>query len=55
MVAWLDFGGLGTSLARSSHPILPTIMLAVPLGLTFAAAVTASAVMTMPYRKKKQR
>ncbi len=54
-IVWLDFGGLGSSLSRSSHPILPTIMLAVPLALTFAAAVTASAVMSMPYRKKKQR
>jgi len=54
-IVWLDLGGLGTSLSRSSHPVLPTVMMAVPLALTFAAAVTASAVMTMPYRKKKQR
>ncbi len=54
-IIWLDLGGLGTSLSRSSHPVLPALMLAVPLALTFAAAVTASAVMTMPYRKKKQR
>ena len=54
-IVWLDLGGVGTSLARSSHPILPALMLAVPLALTFGAAVTASAVMAMPYRKKKQR
>lgn len=54
-IVWLDIGGVGTSLSRSSHPLLPTLMMAVPLALTFAAAVTASAVMTMPYRKKKQR
>ena len=54
-IVWLDLGGLGTSLSRSSHPVLPTIMMAVPLALIFAAAVTASAIMTMPYRKKKQR
>ncbi|MBC2771261.1 hypothetical protein H6M51_00200 [Rhizobium sp. AQ_MP] len=54
-IVWFDIGGVGKSLSRSSHPVLPTIMMAVPLALTFAAAVTASAVMTMPYRKKKQR
>ncbi len=54
-IFWLDLGGLGTSLSRSSHPVLPALMLAFPLALTFAAAVTASAVMIMPYRKKKQR
>lgn len=54
-IVWLDLGGVGASLSRSSHPVLPTIMMAVPLALIFAAAVTASAVMTMPYRKKKQR
>ncbi len=54
-IVWLDLGGVGTSLVRSSHPILPALMLAVPLALTFGAAVTASAVMAMPYRKKKQR
>ncbi|PZU82598.1 MAG: hypothetical protein DI528_19050 [Shinella sp.] len=52
---WLDIGGLGTRLGRASNPILPALMVAVPLGLTFAAAVTASAVMLMPYKKKKQR
>lgn len=51
---WLDLGGVGTSLSRSSHPVLPAAMMAIPLALTFAAAVTASAVMSMPYRKKKQ-
>ncbi|MCM2401533.1 hypothetical protein NBH20_10225 [Rhizobium sp. S153] len=52
---WLDIGGLGTRLGRANNPILPAFMVAVPLGLTFAAAVTASAVMLMPYKKKKQR
>lgn len=54
-VIWLDLGGVGTSLARASHPLLPAVMMILPLALTFAAAVTASAVMLMPYRKKKQR
>ncbi|KPF44419.1 hypothetical protein ACSV9I_19770 [Rhizobium sp. G187] len=54
-IFWLDIGGVGASLARSSHPVLPAMMLVIPMALTFAAAVTASAVMLMPYRKKKQR
>ncbi|NGO65042.1 hypothetical protein G6N76_15335 [Rhizobium daejeonense] len=52
---WLDIGGLGTRLGHASNPVLPVFMIAIPLGLTFAAAVTASAVMLMPYKKKKQR
>ncbi|SMD17318.1 hypothetical protein [Rhizobium sp. RU36D] len=52
---WLDIGGLAKHLSRSSAPILPALMIALPLALTFAAAVTASAVMLMPYKKKKQR
>ncbi|MCJ7997234.1 hypothetical protein J5N58_19580 [Rhizobium cremeum] len=55
VLMWLDIGGLGTHLGRARNPILPTLMIAVPLGLTFAAAVTASAIMLMPYKKKKQR
>ena len=51
---WLDIGGLGTRLSRASNPILPALMVAIPLGLTFASAVTASAIMLMPYKKKKQ-
>lgn len=54
-IFWLDLGGVGSLLSRSSSPILPALMMAIPLALTFAAAVTASAVMLMPYRKKKQR
>lgn len=52
---WLDIGGLATHLGRSRNPILPVLMIALPLALTFGAAVTASAVMLMPYKKKKQR
>ncbi|MGF0537648.1 hypothetical protein ACQQ2Q_06595 [Agrobacterium sp. ES01] len=51
----LDLGGLQTHLRRVSNPALPVIMIAGPLALTFAAAVTGSAIMLMPYRKKKQR
>lgn len=54
-IFWLDIGGLGSSLSRSSNPVLPALMMIIPLALVFAAAVTASAIMLMPYRKKKQR
>jgi len=51
----LDIGGLRTHLGRASNGILPALMLIVPMALVFAAAVTASAIMLMPYKKKKQR
>lgn len=50
-----DIGGLGGHLKRAREPILPAILIAAPLALTFAAAVTGSAIMLMPYKKKKQR
>ncbi len=37
----LDIGGLATHLGRTRNPILPTLMIALPLALTFAAAVTS--------------
>lgn len=55
MLIWLDIGGLGSHLARSRNPYLPAAMIAIPLALTFGAAVAASAIMLMPYKKKKQR
>lgn len=55
MLIWLDVGGIGSHLARSRNPYLPAAMIAIPLALTFGAAVTASAIMLMPYKKKKER
>lgn len=55
MLIWLDIGGLGSHLARSRSPYLPAAMIAIPLALTFGTAVAASAIMLMPYKKKKQR
>lgn len=55
LLIWLDIGGLGSHLGHSRNPYLPAAMIAIPLALTFAAAVTASAIMLMPYKKKKQR
>ncbi|WP_250955517.1 hypothetical protein [Rhizobium sp. CG5] len=55
VLIWLDIGGLGTHLGRAQNPVLPAVLIAVPLSLTFGAAVAASAIMLMPYKKKKQR
>lgn len=52
MIAF-DLGDLGTRIARSRHPFLVFFILATPLSFTFAGAVTASAVMLMPYKRKK--
>ncbi len=51
---WFNLYGLGTHIARSQTPILSFIMVAFPLALTFGGAVTASAIMLMPYKRKKQ-
>ncbi|MCV3767033.1 hypothetical protein [Rhizobium sp. TRM95796] len=48
----LDIGGIGSRIARAETPILPIILIAVPLALTFGAAVTASAIWMMPYDSK---
>lgn len=55
VLVWIDVGGIGGGLLRSHQPVLAALMLFLPLGLLFAAAVTASAVMLLPYKKKKQR
>lgn len=54
VILWLDLGGLGTLLSRASNPLLPALMISIPMALTFAAAMVASAIMLMPYKKKKQ-
>ncbi len=51
----LDIGGLATHLGRAQNSVLPALMIVIPFSLTFGAAVTASAIMLMPYKKKKQR
>jgi hypothetical protein len=50
---WFDFADLGTRIARARDPWLVVFILATPLSFTFAGAVTASAVMLMPYKRKK--
>lgn len=51
---WFNLYGLGTLITRSQTPLLSFAMISVPLALTFGGAVTASAIMLMPYRRKKQ-
>lgn len=51
---WFDIGGLGTHLGRSQHPFITALLLFVPLGLTFGSVVTGTAIMTMPYKRRKE-
>jgi hypothetical protein len=47
-----DTGGIGTLISNAKNPVLPALLIAIPMCLTFAAAVAASAVMLMPYQRK---
>lgn len=49
-----DIGGLGTRIIRSQNPVLLVFMVAFPMALTFGGAVTASAIMLMPYKRRKE-
>lgn len=51
---WFDIGGLGTHVARSRLPFVNALLLFVPLSLTFGSVVVGSAIMTMPYKRKKE-
>ena len=51
-ILWFDIGGLGVLVARSANPVLPVLLLAGPLAITFAATVAGSAIMLMPYSRK---
>lgn len=52
---WFNLYGLGTHITRARAPFLSFLMIAFPLALTFGGAVTASAIMLMPYKRKKER
>jgi hypothetical protein len=52
---WLDTGGIASRIAHASNPVLPALLIAVPLCLTFGGAVAASAIMLLPYRRKFNR
>lgn len=51
-VLLLDVGGIGSRVARSSNPVLPLLLIGFPMALVFGAAVTASAIWTMPYERR---
>jgi len=51
---WFDLYGLGSRIGRSRTPVLSFVMIAAPLALTFGGAVTASAIMLMPYKRKRE-
>lgn len=53
-IVWLDVGGLGTRISRASNPAMVFFILSVPMAFTFSGAVTGSAVMLMPYKRKKE-
>lgn len=52
---WFDTGGIGTRIANADNPLMPILLIAVPLALTFGGAAAASAIMLMPYNDKDQR
>ena len=47
----LDVAGIGSRIAHSSSPVLPLLLIGFPMALVFGAAVTATAVWTMPYER----
>lgn len=47
----LDVGGIGARVARSANPVLPLLLIGFPMALVFGAAVTATAIWTMPYER----
>ena len=48
---YLDVAGIGSRIAHSSEPILPLLLIGFPMALVFGAAVTATAIWTMPYER----
>lgn len=49
---WTDTFGIASVIRNAANPWLPLGILAFMFALTFAAAVTATAVLTMPYEPK---
>lgn len=50
-IVMLDVAGIGSRIARASNPVLPFLLIGFPMALVFGAAVTATAVWTMPYER----
>jgi hypothetical protein len=52
LLFWFDTGGIATRVSHASNPLLPVLLIAVPICLTFGGAATASAIMLLPYDRK---
>ncbi|MCO5065308.1 MAG: hypothetical protein M9924_12970 [Rhizobiaceae bacterium] len=52
IIIYLDLGGIGTLISHSSNPVIPILLIVVPFASIFGGAVTASAIVLMPYEKK---
>ena len=55
LVFALDISSLGTRLARAENPVLPVILIAMPMGLTFGAVLVCIAIWVLPYEAKYER
>lgn len=55
LVFTLDIGSLGTRLARADNPVIPVILIAMPMGLTFGAVLLCIAIWVLPYEAKYER
>lgn len=51
LLIWTDAAGLGGLIAKAADPLAPLAVLSFMFALTFGAAVTATAVLTLPYPK----
>ncbi|WP_246805972.1 hypothetical protein [Ensifer sp. ENS10] len=51
----LNIGAVGTHIARSTSPVLATLMVVVPFALLFGGAAAASSIALLPYRRKFKR
>jgi hypothetical protein len=49
---FIDLGGIGSRLAHSDEPFLALLLIGFPMALVFGAAVTATAIWTMPYERR---
>lgn len=52
LLFWTDTLGIASLIRNAAQPWLPFALLGFVFALTFAAAVTATAVLTMPYASK---
>ncbi|HEV7317371.1 MAG TPA: hypothetical protein VGO04_02005 [Ensifer sp.] len=51
----LNIGAVGIHIARSTSPVLATLMVVVPFALLFGGAAAASSIALLPYRRKFKR